>query len=75
MTDAGNGVNAEDIPFRFQNALVAGLAYMLSMKLPDVDPQRIPALKAMYDEAWQLASEEDREKAPIRFVPRTTFYR
>lgn len=75
MVDAGNGVNVEEIPFRFQNAMVAGLAYMLSSKLPDVDPQRIPMLKAQYDEAWQLASDEDREKAPARFVPRTLYYR
>jgi hypothetical protein len=75
MFDAGDGVNVEDIPFRFQNALVAGLAYMLSSKLPEVDPNRIMMLKAQYDEAWDLASSEDREKAPDRFVPRMTFYR
>jgi hypothetical protein len=75
MFDAGNGTNVEDIPFRFQNALVAGLAYMLSSKLPEVDPNRIMMLKAQYDEAWDLASSEDREKAPDRYVPRMTFYR
>ena len=71
--DAGTGVNVVDIPFRFQNALVAGLAYMLSMKLRDVDPNRVMGLKAQYDEAWTLASEEDREKAAVRFVPRQMF--
>jgi len=75
MNDAGTGVNAQEIPFRFQNALVAGLSYMISMKLKDVDPNRVMGLKAQYDEAWMLASEEDREKAPLRFVPRTQFYR
>jgi len=75
MVDAGTGVNVEDIPFRFQNCMVAGLAYMISIKLPDIDPMRIAMLKAQYDEAWDLASAEDREKAPDRFVPRTTFYR
>jgi hypothetical protein len=75
MFDAGTGTNVEDIPFRFQNALVAGLAYMLSSKLPEVDPNRIMMLKAQYDEAWDLASSEDREKAPDRYVPRMTFYR
>jgi hypothetical protein len=75
MVDAGTGVNAEDIPFRFQNALVAGLAYMISIKLPEIDPNRIGMLKAQYDEAWQFASDEDREKAPLRFVPRSLFYR
>ena len=75
MVDAGTGVNVEDIPFRFQNCMVAGLAYMLSMKLPEVDPNRIAMLKMQYDEAWDLAASEDREKAPDRFVPRMTFYR
>lgn len=68
--DAGNGVNVPDIPFRFQNCLVAGLAYMIAVKKPDVAPDRLMGLKMMYDEAWDLASSEDREKAPDRFVPR-----
>jgi hypothetical protein len=75
IVDAGTGVNVEEIPFRFQNAMVAGLAYMLAMKLPDVSPERLMVLKGQYDEAWELASSEDREKAPLRFVPRTLFYR
>ncbi len=70
--DAGNGVNVMDIPFRFTNALVAGLAYMLSMKLPGAE-QRVQLLKAMYDEAWDLAAGEDREKAADRLVPREMF--
>jgi hypothetical protein len=72
--DAGNGVNVPDIPFRFQNCLVAGLAYMLSIKLPNADPMRVQALKAMYDEAWELAAGEDREKAADRLVPREMFF-
>lgn len=75
MVDAGTGVNAEDIPFRFQSALIAGMAYKISMKLPDVSPERIMMLKSQYDEAWDLASAEDREKAPDRYVPRMSFYR
>lgn len=72
--DAGDGTNVVDIPFRFLNCMVAGLAYMIAVKKPEVDPNRVLALKAMYDEAWQLAADEDREKAPIRFVPREMFY-
>ena len=74
MQDAGSGSSIEDIPFRLVTALVAGLAYNLSVKLPDVDPNRIPMLKAEYEQQWQLASDEDREKAAIRFVPRVLFY-
>lgn len=74
IQDAGNGVNTQDIPFRMLNALVAGLAYYLSMKLPDVDPNRIAMLKADYEQQLDLADGEDREKASFRWVPRTLFY-
>lgn len=73
MKDAGNGINGQDIPFRLLPALVAGLAFMLAQKLPGAEA-RLEMLKAAYDEAWQLASEEDREKAPVRFVPRQMFW-
>ena len=72
MQNAGNGVNGQDIPFRMMPALVAGLAYYLSLKVPGAET-RTQMLKAMYDEAWELASTEDREKAPIRLVPRQSF--
>jgi hypothetical protein len=74
MQDAGSGVTDQDIPFRFIPCMVAGLAYYISMKKPEVAPDRIMMLKQDYEQQFQLASEEDREKAPIRFVPRTTFY-
>lgn len=73
IQDAGNGINVVDIPFRFQNCLVAGLAYMLATKLDNVTPERIILLKAQYDEAWDLAAGEDREKAADRLVPRQMF--
>jgi hypothetical protein len=74
IQDAGNGVRTQDIPFRFIPCMVAGLAYHLSVKIPGVDPMRIPMLKSEYEQQFQLASEEDREKAAIRFVPRNLFY-
>lgn len=73
MQDAGNGVNTQDIPYLFLPALVAGLAYYLSMKLPGMDLQRAQALKMVYDEQFQLAADENREKAPVRVVPRMAF--
>jgi hypothetical protein len=72
--DAGDGTNVVDIPFRFLNCMTAGLAYMLAVKKPEVSPDRVMGLKMAYEEAWQLAADEDREKAPIRFVPREMFY-
>jgi hypothetical protein len=71
--DAGNGTNVIDIPFRFLNCLTAGLAYMIAVKKPEIDPARVMALKSMYDEAWEWASTEDREKAADRLVPREMF--
>ena len=73
IQDAGSGVTTQDIPFRFLPALVAGLAYHLSMKIPGA-MERTAALKAMYEELWQQASDEDREKAPLRIAPRQMFY-
>jgi len=74
IQDAGTGVYVQDIPFRFIPCMVAGLAYQLSTKLPDVDMNRIPMLKADYEQQFQLAADEDRDKAPVRFVPRMMFY-
>jgi hypothetical protein len=70
IQDVGNGANTQDIPFRFLPAMVAGLAYYLSVKIPNTDPNRVMGLKADYEEQFRLASEEDREKASVRFVPR-----
>jgi hypothetical protein len=74
IQDAGTGIRTQDIPFRFIPCMVAGLAYHLSVKIPGVDPGRMPMLKAEYEQQFQLAAEEDREKAAIRFVPRNLFY-
>lgn len=74
IQDGGNGVAVQDIPFRFIPCMVAGLAAYLSMKLPNVTPDRIQMLRADYETAFQLAADEDREKAPLRLVPRDMFY-
>ena len=70
VQDAGNGTTTQDIPFRFLNCMVAGLAYFLSMKIA---PDRMASLKAQYDEQWKYAAEEDRDKSAVRFVPRRMF--
>jgi hypothetical protein len=72
IQNAGEGVNTMDMPFRFIPAMIAGLAYYLAMKVP-TGMERLPILKAQYDEAWDLASGEDREKAAVRFVPRQQY--
>jgi hypothetical protein len=70
--NAGTGVNTMSVPFRFIPCIAAGLAYYLAMKLPN-GMERLPILKTQYDEAWQFAQDEDREKAAVRFVPRQMF--
>ena len=74
LQDAGSGVNIEDIPFRFIPCLVSGLAFYVAAKRIDAVPERISFLKDEYEQQWLLASQEDREKAPARFVPRQLFY-
>lgn len=73
IQDAGNGVNIQDIPFRLLNCMVAGLAFYLSQKIVGAEA-RMQWLKSEYEEQWLLASTEDRDKAPDRYVPRNTFY-
>lgn len=70
--DAGDGSNTMDIPFRFLPCLIAGLAYYLALKIPGSDV-RLPILKQQYDEAWEFAATEDRDKSPDRFVPRRMY--
>ena len=69
IEDAGSGVQTADMNFRFFPCLVAGLAYYIAMKLPEM-MDRVPMLKAIYDEQFELAAGEDREKTSARFVPR-----
>ena len=74
IQDAGTGVVINDIPFRFLPCMVAGLAFYFAQKSPEIDPNRVAFLQSDYEKQWDLASQEDREKAPIRFVPRNMFY-
>ena len=69
VEDAGSGIETADMNFRFLPCLVAGLAYNIAMKTPDLAP-RLDMLKAEYEAQFALASGEDREKSSARFVPR-----
>lgn len=69
LDDATNPVSQTiQVPFRFYNALTAGLAYHIALKRPDAQ-DRISMLKDLYDEAFQLASDEDRDRSSVRFTP------
>jgi hypothetical protein len=66
MDDADASVNTMEIPFRFYPCLAAGLAYYISLKKA---PERTQVLKALYEEEFLRAEEEDRDKASITLVP------
>jgi hypothetical protein len=69
IEDAGAGIETSDVNFRFLPCLVAGLAYYIAQKDTELAP-RIPMLQTEYERQFDLAAQEDREKASIRLVPR-----
>ncbi len=69
IEDAGSGMQTADMSFRFLPCITAGLAYYIAMKIPE-GTDRLQILKAAYDEQFDLAAGEDREKATSRFGPR-----
>jgi hypothetical protein len=69
MTEAGtDAALSPDIPFRFIPALIAGIAYYLSLKTPGAE-QRVVLLKQVYEESFTFAIQEDRERASLMIVP------
>lgn len=73
VDDATNPVSQTvGVPWRFYNALVSALAYHIALKRPEVQ-DRISMLKDLADESFQLAADEDRERASFRFIPFTDY--
>jgi hypothetical protein len=72
MDDAGAGVNTIQVPFRFYPCLAAGLAYYIAMKKA---PDRVQLLKAVYEEEFERAAGEDRDRASLSLTPVQNFYR
>jgi hypothetical protein len=72
VQDAGSGIQTPDMSFRFYPCLMAGLAYYIAQKIPE-GQERLQFLKAEYEQQWELAAGEDREKAAVRFVPRRMY--
>lgn len=66
--DITSGGQTADVPFRFLPALVSGLAYQLSFKIPEAAPL-MPALQQEYEAQFERAADEDREKADFRVTP------
>jgi hypothetical protein len=72
MDDADTLINTMDIPFRFYPCLAAGLAYYIAIKKA---PDRIQLLKAVYEEEFDRAMQEDRDRASFNVVPRYDYLR
>tara|TARA_R100000742_G_C4274588_1_gene94633 strand:- start:1090 stop:1758 length:669 start_codon:yes stop_codon:yes gene_type:complete len=72
MDDADTFINTMDIPFRFYPCLAAGLAYYIAIKKA---PDRIQLLKAVYEEEFDRAMQEDRDRASFNVVPRFDYLR
>ena len=72
MDDADTFINNMDMPFRFYPCLAAGLAYYISVKRA---PNRVQMLKAMYEEEFERAMTEDRDRASFNVVPKYDYYR
>jgi hypothetical protein len=72
MDDASAGINTMQMPFRFYPCLAAGLAYYLAIKKA---PDRVQMLKAVYDEEFNRAATEDRDRASLSLTPGRSTYR
>ena len=72
MQDANSLTNTNDIPFRFLPCMVAGLAYYITMKR---SPERTGLLKAVYDEEFQRAADEDIDRVPLKLQPGRPYLR
>jgi hypothetical protein len=71
IQDADTAKNTMEVPFRFYPCLTAGLAYYIAMKKA---PERLQILKAVYEEEFERASAEDRDRANLRLTPSSTYY-
>jgi len=66
IEDADSATNTVDVPFRFYPCLAAGLAYYLSIKKA---PDRVQILKSIYDEEFDRAATEDRDRTSLKLLP------
>jgi|TARA_R110000824_G_scaffold112324_3_gene261441 hypothetical protein len=72
MDDADIYTNTMDLPFRFYPCLAAGLAYYLALKRA---PNRVQMLKEVYEEEFERAAIEDRDRAAFHVAPNFDYYR
>ena len=71
MEDVDTMTNTVDMPFRFYPCLAAGLAYYISMKRA---PNKVQLLKAVYEEEFERAMTEDRDRSSFQVAPSLDYY-
>jgi hypothetical protein len=72
IDDADVYTNTMDLPFRFYPCLAAGLAYYIALKRA---PNRVAMLKASYEEEFDRAATEDRDRSSFNVAPSFDYYR
>ena len=72
IQDADTIQNTVEIPFRFYPCLSAGLAYYISLKRA---PDRIQLLKNIYEEEFDRAMAEDRDRSSFTITPSLDYYK
>ena len=70
IQDAGSYTNQADLPYRFLPCMVSGLAFYLSQKYA---PERIQALKLLYEDELERALQEDGQRTSLYISPFTYF--
>ena len=72
IQDADTAVNTLEVPFRFYPCLTAGLAYYLAVKKV---PERVQMLKVIYEEEFERAMGEDRDRSSFTVTPQYAYFR
>ena len=72
IQDADTQINTMEVPFRFYPCLTAGLAYYIAMKRA---PDRIQLLKTVYEEEFERAMAEDRDRSAFKVTPQLSYYK
>mgnify|MGYP001059058898 FL=1 len=72
IEDADTMTNTVEVPFRFYPCLAAGLAYYIAIKRA---PDRVQLLKAVYEEEFDRARTEDRDRSSFNVTPQYQYLR
>jgi len=72
QADGNTFSNTADVPFRFLAAMTSGLAYHLAAKKRAGQPI-VQELKQRYEEDFELAASEDRDRSSWMIVPFTGY--